>query len=291
MVKPKEVSLDSPPKTALPKVELPKDENKLFDKDDEFGASTIPDLSMATPLKNVWDHAIDILFKLSTVHPDRKSLQMWVKYRNTDSMEQPFQWDKRQLAAGELSTCYLEVRWDKTTLEYLRTNPTRNLLMLWKYIHHLVMEAQTVSGDAFSILLPENFCKITWEEFMTWRHNNSTLRQGNMFPAGYRGPPKPDSNPNAPHLLNFKKSIKREVSQYTFLKDGKYFQALKRNLLVTASTHSCEEVLDAHYIPGHDADSQELFQQEQYFMCSVFNKVLQSDVGKVILRRHAPTFS
>ena len=43
--KPKEVSLDSPPKTELPKVELPKDENKQFDEADELGTSTIPDLS------------------------------------------------------------------------------------------------------------------------------------------------------------------------------------------------------------------------------------------------------
>ena len=146
--------------------------------------------------------------------------------------------------------------------------------MLWKYIHHLVMEAQTVNGDVFSILLPKNFCKITWKEFMTWRLNNSTLSHGNMSPAGYRGPHKADSHPNAQHLLNFKKSIKREVSQYTILKDEKYFEAFKRKLLVAATTHSSEEALDPHYIHGHDTDSQELFQQQQYLMHSVFNKVL-----------------
>ena len=42
-------------------------------------------------------------------------------------------------------------------------------------------------------------------------------------------------------------------------------------------------------MPRHDVDSQELFQQKQYFMYSAFNKVLQSDMGKPIVRRHAPT--
>ena len=42
-------------------------------------------------------------------------------------------------------------------------------------------------------------------------------------------------------------------------------------------------------MPRHDEDSQELFQQKQYFMYSVFNKVLQSDMGKTIVRRHVPT--
>ena len=58
VAQPKQVSLDSPPNTELPKVELPEDENKLFDENDELGASTLPDLLIAseketTPLKNV----------------------------------------------------------------------------------------------------------------------------------------------------------------------------------------------------------------------------------------------
>ena len=40
LLKPKEVSLDSPI------VELPNDENKLFDEEDDVGTSTITDLSL-----------------------------------------------------------------------------------------------------------------------------------------------------------------------------------------------------------------------------------------------------
>ena len=36
-------------------------------------------------------------------------------------------------------------------------------------------------------------------------------------------------------------------------------------------------------MPGYDDDCQELFQQ--YFMYSVFNKVLQNDMGKTIVRK------
>ena len=71
--------------------------------------------------------------------------------------------------------------------------------------------------------------------------------------------------------------------------DEKYFEAFKWNFLVTATTCSWAEVLDPYDMPGHDADSQELFQQKQYFMYSVFNKVLQSDMGKTIVRKHAPS--
>ena len=121
----------------------------------------------------------------STVHSDAKSLKQWVHYQTMDPMEQLFQWDERQLAVAELSTSYLENPRDQHSLEYLKTNPTRNLLMLWKYIHHLVMEAQSVSGHAFFILLPENFCKIQWRDFMTWRLNNCKESHSHTSPAEY----------------------------------------------------------------------------------------------------------
>ena len=69
-------------------------------------------------------------------------------------------------------------------------------------------------------------------------------------------------------IVLFNESIKREVSQYTILKDEKYFEAFKRNLLVTDTTHICEEDLDPQYKPGHDADSQELFPTETIMKCS-----------------------
>ena len=79
------------------------------------------------------------------------------------------------------------------------------------------------------------------------------------------------------------------MSQYTILKDEKYFEAFKRNLLVTATAHDCEEILDGNYKPENTNDSKELFRQKKYFMYSVFNKVLQSDMGKTIVRKYAST--
>ena len=73
------------------------------------------------------------------------------------------------------------------------------------------------------------------------------------------------------------------------LKDEKYFEAIKRNLLVTATTHDCEEILKGDYKPENNVDSQELFKQNQYLMYSVFSKVLQSDMGKTIVRKYAPS--
>ena len=110
---------------------------------------------------------------------------------------------------------------------------------------------------------------------------------------GYRGHTQQDfrdeSNQNAYLLLAFKKSIKREVSQHTILKYEKYYEAFKRNLLVTATTHDCEEILDENYKLENNNDSKDLLKQKKYFMYSDFNKVLQSDMCKTIVRKYAPT--
>ena len=73
--------MDSPLKEETPNIELPNYENKLFDIDDDVGTSTIPDLSVPSEdeeeviSNNIWEHAIGILFKLSPLHPDSRSLK------------------------------------------------------------------------------------------------------------------------------------------------------------------------------------------------------------------------
>ena len=79
------------------------------------------------------------------------------------------------------------------------------------------------------------------------------------------------------------------MPQYTILKDERYFEVFKRNVLVTATTQDCEEILDGNYKPENNNDSRELFKQKKYFMYSVLNKVLQSDMGKTIIRKYAPS--
>ena len=74
----------------------------MFDVDDGVGTSTISDLSLPSEdeeedliSSNIWEHAIDNLFKLSPLHPDGKSLRKWVKHQYMDDMEMFFQWDGR----------------------------------------------------------------------------------------------------------------------------------------------------------------------------------------------------
>ena len=88
---------------------------------------------------------------------------------------------------------------------------------------------------------------------MTWRLEDSNQSTSSVSSNGFQGCTKQnsmyESNQNAYQLLAFKTSIKREVSQYTMLKDEKYSEAFRRNLLVTATTHGCKEILNGDYKP------------------------------------------
>ena len=100
---------------------------------------------------------------------------------------------------------------------------------------------------------------------MTWRLELSTQYPNSISCNGPRRytqqDPRHKSNQSAYQLLAFKKSIKRKVSQYTILKDEKYFEAFKRNLLVTATTHDCEEILDGNYKPDNTQINNNMTQQ------------------------------
>ena len=122
LLKPIEVSLDSPSNKETPNIELPNNENNLFDENDDVGTSTINCLSVPSEVEeeevksnNVCEHAIDILFKLSPLNPDGTTLRKWVKHQSMDDMEQVYQWDERYLATGELSTSYYETHGMKVT--------------------------------------------------------------------------------------------------------------------------------------------------------------------------------
>ena len=101
--------MDPSLKVETPIVELPNDVNKLFDEDDDVGTSTISDLSLPpsedeeeeVKSDDVWEYAIDTLFKLSPLHPEGKCLRKWVKHQAMETMEQVFQWNENEITIGE----------------------------------------------------------------------------------------------------------------------------------------------------------------------------------------------
>ena len=62
-------------KVETPFIELPNNENKLFDEEDDVGPSTIPDLSLPSEDDDEEVKLINVLFQLSPLHAEGKSLR------------------------------------------------------------------------------------------------------------------------------------------------------------------------------------------------------------------------
>ena len=75
----------------------------------------------------------------------------------------------------------------KSNLDFLKTTSIQNLHLLWKYLHHLVREAQesSVPGNPLSLLLPDQFRYPIWKEFMTWRLEDSNQNRNSVSSTGY----------------------------------------------------------------------------------------------------------
>ena len=79
--------------------------------------------------------------------------------------------------------------------------------------------------------------------------------------------PRPSMrSPIYTELASFKKSIKREASSYSTLKDEEYFDKFQRDLFITAKSHDVSEILDPIFTPGPSPEEKELFEAKQVFM-------------------------
>ena len=139
-------------------------------------------------------------------------------------MEQFYEWEEHVIVVGTTQTSYKDNSWDNHS-EFLKYYSIKNLKLLWKYLHYLANEAEESSfnDDPYSFMGPEEFKLITRKQFMQWRLEHSSLLT--KFPNGNgnreytQQDSKLESNQSAHQLLNFKKSIKKEVSHHTILKD------------------------------------------------------------------------
>ena len=93
-------------KVETPIIELPSDDNKLLMKTMMHPPSQISlypseDEEEEVKPNNVWQYAIDVLLKLSPLHPGAKGLKKWFKYQDMEPMEHLFQWNENDTTIGK----------------------------------------------------------------------------------------------------------------------------------------------------------------------------------------------
>ena len=199
-------------------------------------------------------------------------MRAWVIYHSLTSLDNFLMWELDTLQYDAITVCFPSRDPSlPNSLVSLKPNSIRHLIMLRKYIHHLVQDSHlSVASDASDhTLQPDNFLHTTFHQFMSWKLNEITASSPSPPPSvtasDPRAAPLPPPPPPPPptscssQLLNFKRHIKRDISVYPTLKDEKYYESFKRSVLVTARAHDCEEILQPTFRSRGDADSLELF--------------------------------
>ena len=78
-------------------------------------------------------------------------------------------------------------------------------------------------------------------------------------------------------LNNFKKGTKRDASAYHIFKNDLYYETFQRSFLANIKAHGLMMLLTQILILVMDLYNQELFQEKQSFVYSVFVTSLQMD--------------
>ena len=133
--------------------------------------------------------------KLPPTTAKGQNLRSWVTYRSLTSLEDFLMWELDTLQYDAITVCFSSR--DTTqpnSLVSLKPNSIRHLIMLRKYIHHLVQDSHlSVSSDATDHALePDNFLHTTFHQFMSWKLNEITTSSPS---------PHPQSLPLTPELL------------------------------------------------------------------------------------------
>ena len=170
--------------------------------------------------------------KLPPSTAEGQNMRSWVLYHSLTSLEDFLMWELDTLQYDAITVCLPSRNPNQPdSLVSLKPNSIRHLIMLWKYIHHLVQDSHlSVASDASDhVLEPANFLHTTFHQFMSWKLNEITTSSPSpplsVTASEPRAAPSPPSCSG--QLLNFKRGIKRDISAYPTLKDKKYYESLK----------------------------------------------------------------
>jgi hypothetical protein len=133
-------------------------------------------------------------------------------------------------------------------------------------------------------LTTDQWNELTQEDFYSFRTSSSAIGYNPVAqaptPRGAAG-----TGTYTYGLNDFRKGIRRDSSVYPVFKDDKHFNNWNRSVLSQARAHDVSDVFNSRFVPS-TAESILLFKAKQEFVYSVFNRCVQTDTGKSIVREH-----
>ena len=137
--------------------------------------------------------------KLPSTTTEGQNMRSWVTFHSLTFLEDFLMWELDPLQYDAITVCFPSR--DTTPLNSLvslKPNSIRHLIMLRKYIHHLVQDSHlSVSSDATDHALePDNFLDTTFHQFMSWKLNEITTSSPSPPPSFTASDPR--ATPSTP---------------------------------------------------------------------------------------------
>ena len=117
---------------------------------------------------------------------ERLNMRSWVLYHSHTSVEDFLMWELVTLQYDAITVCFpARNTTQPDSLVSHKPNSIRHLIMLRKYIHHLVHHSHlSVASDASDhVLEPANFLHTTFHQFMSWKLNEITTSSPSSPPS------------------------------------------------------------------------------------------------------------
>ena len=245
--------------------------------------------SQEGPLFPGWVHTITIILCHSLKSDIGQKLQKWVLYNVIDDpIDLWLHWDPSDPDDIRRIEKYVE---SNGSAIYLPNCTVKILISLWNYMDLLINQDTPADqqGSRLYYVMDKQWTKLTAKDMRTALVNTKSEQRSSSrtsMPSFSTAPSSgPIRSPINLELASFKKSIKREASAYSVLKDEHFFNKFQRDLLITAKSHDVSEIPDPSYSPGPSPEERELFEAKHVFMYKVFNETLQTDMGRTTVRK------
>ena len=119
---------------------------------------TSPHLSHPLPppsIPPVWEHVIAVLMNLPPTTAEGQNLRSWVAYHSLTSLEDFLMLELDTLQYDAITVCFpSRDTTQHNSLVSLKPNSIRHLIMLRKYIHHLVQDSHLSVSSRCHISCP-----------------------------------------------------------------------------------------------------------------------------------------
>ena len=230
----------------------------------------------STPPQTVMEHILEVVFALKPDSPIHCALEQ-------NAYRSPIDF----LMESDDIINDLKYTDDNKKKQPLERGHAGLIKIFKQFVAHQVNQGVSFSGDA-------QWKLITKEQFDDFRISNANsptpiMTNPHPNPSTVASSSTVRTSTVVDLVREFKRGIKRDITQFTPLKDDTAWDNWNRSTTAQARAQDIADILDPTYSPSNP-DEIALFMEKQKFMYAVFEKTLLTDKGKALVRQYQHTF-